>query len=151
MSAEDDTEDKSWPKLCLSSQPSSNAHPALGFANDKWITNTIHELCSCHGDINQKTGSFSRLRILCLWNWDAWRELHTEQPEWMQGKAKARYWFCQSLRGLLWVQCNNHTPSGTQTGSAHRQKVKYEAINSRQWSLVQELVIFYPFTPPLYY
>lgn len=130
VSAGDNTKDNGRPRLVLSSQPSPNTHPELWFANDKWVANTIHELCSCHGDINQKAGPFSRLWTLCLWNWDAWRGLHTEPPEWAQGKAIARYWFCQSLRGLLWVQCNNHTPSGTQTDSAHRQKVKGKPLNS---------------------
>lgn len=119
---QNNTKDNSGPKRSLSSEPFL-----------KHILN--YDLQMTNGSLTQfmnyvvvmvtlikKTGSFSRLRKLCLWNWDAWRELHTEPPDWTQGKAKARYWFCQSLRGLLWVQCNNHTPSGTQTDSPHRGK-----------------------------
>lgn len=40
-------------------------HPELWFANDKWIANTIHELCSCHGDINQKTDSLGSEYCVC--------------------------------------------------------------------------------------
>lgn len=47
---QNNTKDNSRPKL----QALPRAHPELRFANDKWIANTIHELCSCHGDINQK-------------------------------------------------------------------------------------------------
>lgn len=130
---------------------SPNTHPELWFANDKWIANTIHELCSCHGDINQKVGPFSQLWTLCLWNWDAWRGLHSEAPEWAQGTAIARYWFCQSLRGLLWVQCNNHTPSGTQTDSQCPQKnsdgLGFKSPNGGAlWSSTQPASYFSPFT-----
>lgn len=41
----------------IRSRPSANTHPELWFANEKWMANTIHELCSCHGDINQKQAS----------------------------------------------------------------------------------------------
>lgn len=50
----------------LSSQPSIDTHSELWFANEKWIADTIHELCSCHGDINQKTDLFSRLANIVL-------------------------------------------------------------------------------------
>lgn len=35
------------------------------------------------------------------------------------------------------MRCNNHMPSGTQTDSAHRRKVKGKALNSQRCSLVK--------------
>lgn len=78
------------------------------------MANTIHELCSCHGDINQKQASplgleqcVCRIKMHGVELRRAARASLRQNPQ--------LYRSCQLVRGLLRERRNYHTPSGTHT------------------------------------
>lgn len=101
---------------CVCSRPSANTHSELWFANEKWMANTIHELCSCHGDINQKQASPLGLeQCVCRIKMHGMELL---LPPHRATRASLRqnpqlYRFCQLVQGLLRERCCYHNPSGS--------------------------------------
>lgn len=107
------------------SRLSANTHSELWFANEKWMANTIHELCSCHGDINQKQASPLGLeQCVCRIKMHGVELL---SPPHRAARASLRqnpqlYRFCQSVQGLLRERHNYHKASGTHTHAGATQK-----------------------------
>lgn len=109
------------------SRPSANTHSELWFANEKWMANTIHELCSCHGDINQQRASpLSLVQCVCrikMHGVELFSPPH--RAAWVNlRKNPQQYRFCQLVRGLLQERRNYHTPTGTHTGARDSKKLE---------------------------
>lgn len=105
-------------RCSVCSRLSANTRSELWFANEKWMANTIHELCSCHGDINQKQASPLGLeQCVCrikMHGVDRRAPPHRNARASLHHKPQL-YRFCQLVRGLLRERRNYHTSSGAHT------------------------------------